>query len=89
MVMWHLEPAVYWFAFENLSGEITLEITAVPRYNQPASCLLRLTGNTRTILRPFYNALTAFTAHNYHEAQWPAIAKSRLKQIGQLLRSQH
>ena len=86
-VMWYLEPAVYWFAFENISGEIILEITAAPKYNQPGICLLRLTGNARIILRPFYSALTAFTAHNYEAAQWPAIAKSRLKQIGQLLRN--
>jgi hypothetical protein len=88
-VMWHLEPAVYWFAFENQAGEVMLEITEAPRYNQPGTCLLRLTGTARTVLRPFYKALTAFVAHQPGEAHWPVIAKSRLNQIGQLLRSQH
>ena len=88
-VMWNLEPAVYWFAFENLRGEITLEITEAPRYNQPGICLLRLKGNIRTILHPFYRALTALATPEFNEAHWPVLAASKLKQIGQLLRSQH
>ena len=88
-VMWHLEPAVYWFAFENLSGEIILEITGAPRYNQPGICLLRLTGSIRTILRPFYRALTSLATLEFNETHWPVVAASKLKQIGQLLRSQH
>jgi hypothetical protein len=88
-VMWNLEPAVYWFAFENLSGEITLEITEAPGHNQPGTCVLSLTGNTRTILRPFYRALTVLATSEFSEAHWPVLAASKLKQIGQLLRSQH
>jgi hypothetical protein len=88
-VMWHLEPAAYWFAFENLSGGIALEITEAPRSNQPGICLVRLTGNTRTILRPFYRALTALATLEFSEAHWPILTASKLKQIGQLLRSQH
>jgi hypothetical protein len=87
-VMWHLEPAVYWFAFEKHTDGVTLEITEAASYNQPSTYLLQLTGSAQAILRPFYKALTAFAANQYSEAQWPVIAKSRLKPIGQLLRSQ-
>jgi len=87
-VMWNLEPDIYWFTFENQAGEVTLEITEAPRHNQPGTYLLRLTGTVHAVLRPFYKALTAFTAHQHSEAHWPVIAKSRLNQLGQLLRSQ-
>jgi len=88
-VMWHLEPAIYWFAFENKMGEVTLEISEASAYNKPRTCLLRLTGSARTILLPFYKALTAFAGHKFSEAQWPVLTPGRLKPIGQLLRSQH
>jgi hypothetical protein len=88
-VMWHLEPAIYRFVFENQAGEVTLEITEAPAYNKPSTCLLRLTGSVRTILLPFYKALAAFAGHKFSEAHWPVLAASRLKRLGQLLRSQH
>lgn len=88
-VMWHLEPAVYWFAFEQHADGVALEITEASGYNQPGICLLQLTGSVQAVLRPFYKALTAFAAYRYSEPHWPALAASRLKPLGQLLRSQH
>jgi hypothetical protein len=88
-VMWHLEPTVYWFSFENQAGEVVLEIAEALEYNQPGTRVLRLEGSIRTILRPFYKALTDFAGYKYNEPHWPALAASRLRPIGQLLRSQH
>lgn len=88
-VMWHLEPTVYWFSFKNQAGEVVLEIAKALGYNQPGTRVLRLAGSIRTILRPFYKALTDFAGHKYSESHWPTLAASRLRPIGQLLRSQH
>jgi hypothetical protein len=88
-VIWHLEPAIYRFSFEKQVEEIILEIIEAPKYSKPGTCVLQLTGSVRSILFPFYKALTAFAAHQYGEAQWPALAASRLKLIRQLLRSQY
>jgi hypothetical protein len=88
-VMWHLEPLVYWFVFEQHKDGVMLEITEATSYNQPGTYLLQLTGSAQAVLRPFYKALTDFAGHKYSEPHWPALAASRLRPIGQLLRSQH
>lgn len=88
-VMWHLEPAIYWFVFEKDTAEVTLEILEAPRHNQPGTCLLRLTGSMQDILHPFYNALAEFASHKFSEKHWPALATNSVKQLSKLLRTQH
>ncbi|RZK21913.1 MAG: hypothetical protein EOO56_10405 [Hymenobacter sp.] len=88
-VMWHLEPAVYWFAFEKQAEEASLLVIESPLYNKSGTCILRLTGSVRDILLPFHKALAEFASHQFSEKHWPSLAESRIKRLGQVLRSQH
>ena len=87
-VLWYLEPAEYWFNFDNQLGVITLNIIERASYNQAPTQLFRFTGSVKELLVPFYKALKQFTAHSYSEAHWPKLTNAKVMRLGQLLQNQ-
>jgi hypothetical protein len=85
-VLWNLEPAEYWFNFENQAGAIMLTIAKRSSHHLPLNQVCQLPGTAKEVLAPFYLALTRFAAHSYSEAHWPQLAKARLAHLGYLLK---
>lgn len=73
-VTWWLEPAAYFFDFEQKNDTCTLTIIDTDdlhNENDEKVVLNKLTGDGQKIIDPFRFALKQFASQSYEEKHWP------------------
>ena len=85
-VWWHLEPEGYYFEFEKFGGDYTLSTSFAKSENSDRKTEFKVTGSYESLILPIYRAIKKLADQRHDPQNWPAIDKSELEKLTELVK---
>ena len=87
-VWWHLEPAGYFFTFENSNNKVILKVLYADDFEiSEAKEVMSIEGTVESILVPMWRGLKVFLSYNPIEPHWPEVPTNEIINFGEKLKN--